>query len=486
MPLLDCCSAAGPELRSEKSACSVETYTVDGTHILLPGATDAVRSLQLLLGAGLALVFTAVCAANMSRAIKIYVVVASIPFIRVLTLAGNDVSQSLLMVHLMATVLIAVWVLQERTRGSSQPLILAAFERPLLMLPVVAVLSLVSSRIWHDPQVDARHIKLSVSIGQILLMIWAAGSYLVVANTIRRSRSIRWIHDAIIVLGIPTLALPFLHGTIHTYVAVSMYFAITASPFCLSQVFHTRSNFQKAGLLLLAFVPLAFGVAEGKAFLYIYVLVSSGFIVSLHSRRLLWALLPVAAGIYLMLVVPGWTGIVPAPIEDLLNVERQQQSWDGKAGRVQLAVDAIEIWRHFPVLGVGPGNSWPYMHRYSSIDTPHNQYLNILLEFGVAGLACFVAFIVLAMQMGLRLRKRVRDPFHEMFVVGWLGLFAGMTVASLTGDFMIHSIRNGGLEMMSGFYLQWVVLGLVTAIDRIEERRALNRSFRRRGQMEAA
>ena len=34
---------------------------------------------------------------------------------------------------------------------------------------------------------------------------------------------------------------------------------------------------------------------------------------------------------------------------------------------------------------------------------------------------------------------------------------------------MIHSIRNGGLELFSGYYLQWVLLGGMVAVGRIEQ-----------------
>ena len=55
-------------------------------------------------------------------------------------------------------------------------------------------------------------------------------------------------------------------------------------------------------------------------------------------------------------------------------------------------------------------------------------------------------------------------------MLGWLGAFAGMVVGGITGDFMIHSIRNGGLELFSGYYLQWVLLGGLVAVARLEQR----------------
>ena len=35
---------------------------------------------------------------------------------------------------------------------------------------------------------------------------------------------------------------------------------------------------------------------------------------------------------------------------------------------------------------------------------------------------------------------------------------------------MIHSIRNSGIELFSGYYLQWVLLGGLVAIPALERR----------------
>ena len=184
---------------------------------------------------------------------------------------------------------------------------------------------------------------------------------------------------------------------------------------------------------------------------------------------MLLAAIPVLAGLYVLMVATTGS-FVPGPFQDLIDVERQQQSWGGRAGRIALAADTLAIWVRHPIFGVGPGNSWPYMHRYSVIDTPHNQYLNLLLEVGVVGLACFLWFIVGALRTGFQALKRVRDDFHRTLIIGWLGYFCGMVVSGLTGDFIFHSIRNGGLEMFTGYYLQWVFLGMVVSAADIERR----------------
>jgi hypothetical protein len=109
------------------------------------------------------------------------------------------------------------------------------------------------------------------------------------------------------------------------------------------------------------------------------------------------------------------------------------------------------------------------MLQRSPIGTPHNQYLNILVEFGIVSLAIWCWFLVAAFRTGLRILPTTTTPEHRAFVLGWLGMFAGMVAGGITGDFMIHSIRNGGLELFSGYYLQWVLLGGLVAVSRLEQ-----------------
>jgi hypothetical protein len=111
------------------------------------------------------------------------------------------------------------------------------------------------------------------------------------------------------------------------------------------------------------------------------------------------------------------------------------------------------------------------MLQRSPIGTPHNQYLNILVEFGLVGLVAWLVFLVTAWRTGLQVYKTASDPAHRVFALGWLGMFAGMVTGGITGDFMVHSIRNGGIELFSGYYLQWLLLGGLAAIPAIERRR---------------
>jgi len=130
----------------------------------------------------------------------------------------------------------------------------------------------------------------------------------------------------------------------------------------------------------------------GKAFYCGYVLVSSGIIACLMKRRAMVALLPIALAVYVVAVPLASNSLTPAVLRRAVQTEEAQQSLGGTGGRDQLIRDGLGIWSRSPVLGVGPGNNYPYMIRYSALATAHNQYVNILMELGAIGLACFAMF----------------------------------------------------------------------------------------------
>lgn len=422
------------------------------------------------LGLAIAAWFGVFCRRSPQRAIVLLVALAWVPYPRVFELSGSRISQSLFMVEVLSTVLIACWWFG-RLHPPRPAIVLSPVNRPLLLIIPVSLISLLWSLGGVDPNVPAQNVKLAVSVGQVLLLVWPVGLYFAAANTIRDTRTMQTIVRMVVVMAIPSIALPFVPAAWRTYLSWSIYFALVASPLCFAASFDTRSPLRKIGYWMIAVSPLIHGISIGKAFLYATTSIALLVVAHLKGRKVLVAAIPIALGVY-VLAAAATGSFVPWPLEELLDIERKQQSWGGRAGRLALAADTLAIWARHPIFGVGPGNSWPYMHRYSVIDTPHNQYLNLLLELGIVGVGCFVWFIAGALKTGVDALRNIPDGFCRTLVVGWFGFFCGMVVSALTGDFIFHSIRNGGLEMFSAYYLQWIFLGMVVRAVEIEGRAA--------------
>jgi hypothetical protein len=427
-------------------------------------------SLETVGGILAALAFAALCRLNMRRAIVVFTAAGAIRGVQVGAFSGEEMTLGLLPIEVLATVLIGTWCINGLVAGRWH-IRRASFNTPLLLLLPCSIISLVVGFTWFDPAIPINHMKLSVSIGQILLTVWPLGTYFVVASSIHDDGAIDAIRKTIVVLALPSLLLLAAPEAAWPYVAWSTTFALPASSLCCAEFFCTRSLLRKAGLLVLVIAPAIYGFRMEKAFFYAFVLVSTGVITWLKARRVVFALAPVAFAAYIVLVPIATGSFTPAILTEAVETEEQNQSLGGRGGRDQLIVDGLGIWTRYPLFGVGPGNNYPYMLRYSSLGTAHNQFVNILIELGVLGLACFTTFAYRAVRMGLSVWRTARGRTQEVLSLGWLGLFAGMLVGGMFGDFMIPSIRNGGLELFALFYVQWVLLGLMVSIGGLERGR---------------
>jgi len=421
---------------------------------------------ETIAGVCLAFAFGIVALTAARRALYVLAVVGALQLFQAFVFAGSRIQQGLFPIEVMASV--AALLVALRVFGGERLYLAREIDRPFFALLAIAALSLVVNLFWVDPAINVAHVKTMVSVGQIALIVWPLATYHFVARTLDSEQTARRVLLAVTFLAIPSLAIPFASDEIRRVFRWSVYFGLAAAPFCFAQVFDVRSRLLRLGLLTLAIVPAINGIFIGKTFLYAYVAVFMTAIGLIRVPRLVIAAGTIAAGLYFAVYVPISGSFLPGSVQGLVKLEEKQGSWGGRSGRVALAVDALTIWKDHPVLGVGPGNSWPYMHHYSVIDTPHNQYLNVLLELGVGGLLMFLLLLAGCLRTGWRLYQTSRSVFAKQFALGWLGYFAGMTLGGLTGDFVLHSIRNGGLELFTGFYFQWIMLGLLVGLTRLE------------------
>lgn len=395
----------------------------------------------------------------MRRALVVFTAAGAIRGIQVGAFSGEEMTQGLFPIEVLATILVVVWLL----KGGFHTIRSTRFNLPLFLLVPCSLISLVVGFNFYDPTIPLNHMKLSVSVGQIALLVWVIGTYLVFANTPAAGHAADEIRRTIVILAVPSLLL-LVSLRVWPYVEWSTTFALPASSLCFAEFFHTRKPVRRAALILMTVAPAIYGYSMGKAFFYAYVLVSMAAIAWMCARRLALVFGPPVIAAYVILVPIATGSFEPGFLKDAVDTEEQQQSLGGDAGRDALIRDSLNIWVQHPVFGVGPGNNYPYMLRYSMLGTAHNQYMNILIELGVVGLFCFLWFAYGAWRTGLAAWRHAADPTKRVLVTGWIGLFAAMLVGGLFGDFMIPSIRNDGLQLLALFYVQWILLGVVVSV----------------------
>ncbi len=114
---------------------------------------------------------------------------------------------------------------------------------------------------------------------------------------------------------------------------------------------------------------------------------------------------------------------------------------------------AINILRHRPLVGVGPGVMSRVSNLYRPIETglglDHSQQLHstpfqLLGEMGLLGLGLYLVWLVLIAALWLRLYRTVNDQGNQWLLYGVGGSFLAYGVSSLTD----YQLENIGISMV--------------------------------------
>lgn len=116
-------------------------------------------------------------------------------------------------------------------------------------------------------------------------------------------------------------------------------------------------------------------------------------------------------------------------------------------GRLDFWANTLRIARDNPVLGTGLDTFDVAYTRYDNwngqlrVNQAHNEYLQILSEAGILGLACVVAFIFLLFRQSLRIIGSSIHPFRKGVAAGALAGCFGIMVHSFF-DFPLRTNAN--------------------------------------------
>ncbi len=126
-------------------------------------------------------------------------------------------------------------------------------------------------------------------------------------------------------------------------------------------------------------------------------------------------------------------------------------------GRFHFWQTALQIIKDNPIIGTGLDSFGVSFTKYDSwngnmrVEQAHNEYLQILADAGILGLACVIAFIFMLFRQGFRLVNQTGDRFR-----------CGVVIGSMAGCFgiLIHSFFDFPLRTPSNsfFFLMLAVL----------------------------
>jgi O-antigen ligase len=362
--------------------------------------------------------------------------------------------------------LIGLWVLDmiviKRLRLlSSRPI------RPLLALILVACISFGIGQFgWFT---FAQTAPMDAQIAGVLIFVLSIGAFLVTAHQVT---SLRWLQLlTFLFIGLGAL---FMLGWI-----VSPVGNITGQFF--------RHGAIANGMFWTWLVVLAFSQAMFNRKLHIGWRIVLALIVGMtlfvaYFKNDGWksGYLPAFVAIAAMIGARSWrTGVVIVLLSIVPAIYLSSQAIATDEYSYSTRLDAwlimLEIIKVNPILGLGPANYYWYtpffpIRGYAVQFNSHNQYIDIVAQTGLFGLACFLWFGAEMAWLGINLRKRAPEGFAQAYVYGAIGGLAGTFAAAMLVDWVFPFVYNIGLNGMRGSMLAWIFLGGLISIEQIVRR----------------
>ncbi|HEY1408605.1 MAG TPA: hypothetical protein VF434_06670, partial [Promineifilum sp.] len=125
-----------------------------------------------------------------------------------------------------------------------------------------------------------------------------------------------------------------------------------------------------------------------------------------------------------------------------------------------------------PILGLGFANYYWYtplfgIRGWNVAFNSHNNYIDIVAQTGLVGLAFVLWFFAEAAVLGFRLRSHVPDGFPKAYVMTAIGGIAGTLVAAMLGDWLLPFVYNIGLKGFQTSVYAWMFLGGLVVLENL-------------------
>lgn len=338
---------------------------------------------------------------------------------------------------------------------------------PLLSLVVVAGLALGAGQLpWYT---FAQPAPFGAQLAGLSIFILSAGAFLLVAYRVHDERWLQAMTWLLLALGaayIASLLVPgmsavadFLpYETTHGSLFWTWLVALAFSQAAFNQRLHPVARTALAALTL-ATLYVAFFINRDW---------SSGWIPALASIAV--ALVVANSRFGLPIVAAGAVGAI-AYSQEVASLVMGGDNAYSTMTRLEAWKIILEIVKVNPILGLGPANYSAYTPLFPILGwsvqfNSHSQYVDLIAQTGLLGLACYLWFFAAVGWLGWRLRERVPAGFARAYVCGALGGLAGMLIAGGLGDWVLPYFYNVTLGGFRASVLGWLFLGGLIVLER--------------------
>lgn len=355
----------------------------------------------------------------------------------------------------LALILTVVWLLTMLVRRSWL-LVGSPLNRPLLAFGLVTVVSFGWSLVWRDPGLIHDSSFIVTQGGALLTILISLSAALLIGNFVTTSRQLWYIISCFLVFGtLMTLTQLFGirqtvvndRGLWATWLISCAYGLLIAHP-----KLRLRWRVVLAILVLLTFYQTLL-VNSNWVSGWAPSLVAVAVITLLRSRRAFVALCLIGA-------------VAFAFSEGFFAHVTQSNVDDGAMERLIIYEQSWRVLREHPLLGTGPAGYAIYYMTYfpEEARSTHNNYLDIIAQFGIVGMGFWLWVMGASMWEGWRLTARAPSGVLRSTVIiatgGWIAALASM----LLGDWVLPFAYNQGIAGYKYTVYSWIFLGMLICV----------------------
>jgi O-antigen ligase len=243
----------------------------------------------------------------------------------------------------------------------------------------------------------------------------------------------------------PRLAGPFGEGlTLGSFLLVALVLTVVLS----LESRRRQERFIYASLLAFFLVALYLTLARGPWLAFALALG----VLAIARYRVLLLLAPLTL-LILLVLVPGmserWAPIIENPGETTL-ADRLSR-WEG----------AWTVFREHPIVGagLGVGDLEAGAEASGRLSPAHDDYLRVLADTGVLGLAAYLWLLCAAAVEALRAHHRLKTPRYRAIVLSFLAVWAAFMILRVSGNVLTLQILQ---------YYFWALAAVALALPRVE------------------
>jgi hypothetical protein len=424
-------------------------------------------SAYFVVAAMIALLLGMILSKDLQRGMFLYICIAALAFgesPQVQSSTGRY-GAGIMPSQLLLAFIAVLWIgrmlfMQERAR-----LVYSRLNLPFILLGVSSIISFIVANTLNPPAGLLIHQKLITQAAEMGLLFCSILAFILSTNLFHDMRWINLAFAPMILLGLYTATWSITDFAMPAQVLWPTLLLSISAALVYARLLFKYPGGVRGILLLAVFLFMIIGIAtdatwaSGITATTVMVLV-----ISAYKSRLLSA--GIAAAVLVVLFV--YPGVFPSMVAEALS--------SGDFDRFIIWRDALNMLVHVnPITGVGPGNYYAYIYDYSTVwygintyITAHNNYIQFAAELGIVGITLLLWVIAAGIRTGMDNVRRAL-PEIRWFCIAGTGIFAGIAVAAVLGDYLLPNRANNGIITFGTAVYTWVILGAGVAAANIKK-----------------